>query len=59
MFFNTQMSSQMRTMDKFKNLSFADKSKVISESWAKLTEKQKQQYVDLANEDKVRYQKEC
>jgi len=52
------MQEQMKTMAKFKDLSFTDKGKIIGESWGKLNTKQKQQYVDLADEDKERYLKE-
>lgn len=52
------MHIQMQKNKKFKDLSVQDKSKVISESWQKLKDAQKQQYVDLANDDKKRYNKE-
>lgn len=48
----------MKTMKKFASLSTQERSKVVSESWSKLSTQQKQQYVDLAEEDKKRYKKE-
>lgn len=56
--FSSQMHDQMAKMAKFKKLTAADRNKVINESWAKLTEDQKQQYVELADADKSRYNRE-
>lgn len=49
----------MKNMKKFNGLSIGERAKVIGDSWSKLTSEQKQQYVDLAAEDKQRYQNEC
>lgn len=53
------MSAQMKNMPKFNDLTLAERAKVISESWSKLTSEQKSQYVEMANNDKIRYQNEC
>ena len=45
-------------MDKFNGLDFAQKSKIVSESWAQLTEQQRVEYQVLANKEKERYQDE-
>lgn len=45
-------------MDKFKDCSFGEKTKIISESWGKLTDDQKIEYNTKAADDKVRYEKE-
>ena len=58
MIFNSQMQSQMKSMKKFANLSFPEKNKVVSESWSKLSAQQKEQYIDLAEEDKKRFKNE-
>jgi len=52
------MQTQMKTMKKFENLSFGERVKVVGESWGKLNQEQKEEYVILANEDKKRYDKE-
>jgi len=46
--FNKQMRNQMDSMKKFKDLTPTDRVKVINESWSKLKDEQKQQYVDMA-----------
>jgi len=56
--FLKQMNAQMKNMPKFNALTLAERAKVISESWAKLTDDQKQQYVEMANADKERYKRE-
>jgi len=38
MIFASQMQTQMSNMDKFNGLDFAQKSKIVSESWAQLSE---------------------
>lgn len=48
----------MKNMPKFNDLTLAERAKVISESWSKLTTEQKAQYVEMANNDKIRYQNE-
>lgn len=48
----------MKNMPKFNDLTLAERAKVISESWSKLTVEQKSQYVEMANNDKIRYANE-
>jgi len=48
----------MKNMPKFNDLTLSERAKVISESWSKLTAEQKSQYVEMANNDKIRYQNE-
>lgn len=48
----------MTSMPKFKELSLGDRSKVVGESWTKLSDDQKKQYVIMANQDKQRYERE-
>ena len=55
--FQTQMQTQMKTMPKFNSLTAAEKSKVIRESWDKISEKQKQDYTDQATAQKKAYDK--
>lgn len=48
----------MVSMPKFQGLNFAERAKICSDSWSKLSDQQKQQYIQMAEEDKQRYQKE-
>lgn len=46
-------------MANFKNLTASEKSQVISDSWKKLSDDQRQIYNDKAKTDKDRYRAEC
>jgi len=41
----------MKSMEKFKNLSFGEKIKIVAESWRKLNDDQKVEYTNRAEED--------
>ena len=58
LFFNSEMQTQMKDMPKFSGLTLGEKVKVVSESWAKLNDKQKTEYNKAATEDKIRFDKE-
>ena len=58
MFFNSEMQAQMKSMEKFKGLGFGERIKVVSESWGKLNEEQKAEYVKRSEDDKKRHEKE-
>ena len=48
----------MKSMKKFQTLDFSQRSKVVSESWSKLKQEQKTEYMNSAAEDKKRYDRE-
>jgi len=52
------MQAQMKSMEKFKGLGFGERTKVVGESWAKLNEEQKAEYVKRSEDDKKRHEKE-
>lgn len=45
-------------MDKFKHLTWAEKTKTISETWSQLKDEQKYVYLTKASQDKLRYERE-
>jgi arsenate reductase-like glutaredoxin family protein len=56
MFFSIDERKVLR--EKSPDLGFSDIMKSISESWKKLSDKQKTKYAELAEKDKERYQEE-
>jgi len=52
------MQAQMKSMEKFKGLGFGERIKVVSESWSKLNEEQKSEYVKRSEDDKKRQERE-
>lgn len=52
------MQLQMPSMDKFKHLTWTEKTKTISETWSKLSDEQKYVYLTKAAQDKLRYERE-
>ena len=47
----------MKTMPKFADLNKSEKAKVVSESWGKLNDEQKNQYITLATNEKKEFEK--
>ena len=45
-------------MEKFNKISMKVKMRVISDNWDKISDLHKQKYINLANQDRARYQHE-
>ncbi|KAJ6242080.1 high mobility group protein dsp1 [Anaeramoeba flamelloides] len=56
LFFNKEINNQIR--NKYPDMKFSEISREISKRWKRLTDKERQKYVDLSEQDGLRYERE-